>query len=1111
MDMNSLFITNSATKKLKKRLAELIGSSQELKFLVGFFYFSGIKELYKALKDRDDLIIKVLVGLNVDKGIHGLVEYSDEDYDSLSGYEKIGLFIKSIEKSINSKEFDNRDFYEQVQFFIKLIENNKLIIRKTQNPNHAKLYFFKLKEGQIKPSIFVTGSSNLTKSGLSTQDEFNVEISDYGTTEAEEYFDNLWSESQQITEDDEFRERLIDTIKNKTLITEPTPFEAFIYVLKNYIETQQHKEIRPYLLDILSKSGYKTFSYQLDAVKQALSVIDEMNGVLIADVVGLGKSVIASMIAKSLNKRGIIVCPPTLIGDKQKKSGWKMYKEDFQLYDWEIYSSGQLENLEEYLRDKDDFEVIIVDEAHRFRNQDTQDYELLHNICRNRTVILLTATPFNNSPGDIFSMLKLFIVPGRSKITLDNDLESKFREYRTTFDRLSYIKKFHNSSDIKKVNKAKTYYRALFGEDVIDLKKVLQRARYLANTIRSVIEPVTIRRNRLDLKKDPVYSKEIKELPTVKDPEELFYVLNKEQSKFYDEVINSYFGDEGRFKGAIYRPYFYEQERDEELSGEENIEKISQDNLYEFMRRLIVKRFESSFGAFKQSIQNFKSITLKIQQFISNTKGNYILDRKLLEKIYEWDEDDIEQALVEYSEKLIEGNQPKSHKVYDINTFKYKDEFLSHINSDLNLYTELLEKLNKLDLVLNDPKKDSLINAIRKEIPKNSESGEPHRKIIIFSEYVDTVKYLRPILEKEFPNKVISVEGKLPASKIDAILTNYDASYKKQNDDYDILLSSDKISEGFNLNRAGAIINYDIPWNPVRVIQRVGRINRISKKVFNNLYIYNFFPTEQGASINKSREIASNKMFMIHNTLGEDAKIFDVDEQPTPASLFNAIQRNPEEGEEESFQTKIRRLYYSIKDDYSDVIKKISTFPPRIKVSKKDGNESLLVFIKKGRNFFVRGISDKDRGVQDLSFNDTFSLIECKPDTSSLPLSESFWDNYEAIRSHKQARQVATSETSIEVKARNLLKFLSNGQMPELQNILPFLRMLLEDLLEYKTLPEHTLRRIAGWEKKRNKPKELVKEIDSLKAILGDNYLYKTKETLRKYEREIIIAIENRA
>ena len=178
----------------------------------------------------------------------------------------------------------------------------------------------------------------------------------------------------------------------------------------------------------------------MDAVNQALTIIDQYNGVMISDVVGLGKSVIACMLARNLGKRGLVICPPGLIGDRNAASGWRKYLQDFHLYDWEIRSSGDLESAAAYLKAHgDDVEVVIVDEAHRFRNEDTEGYEWLSTICRNRITILLTATPFNNTPADIFAMLKLFIVPGKSKITLDENLEGRFARYNADFRRLSHI------------------------------------------------------------------------------------------------------------------------------------------------------------------------------------------------------------------------------------------------------------------------------------------------------------------------------------------------------------------------------------------------------------------------------------------------------------------------------------------------------------------------------------------------------------------------------------------------------------------------------------------------------------------------------------------------
>lgn len=1102
------FITNSNVDNLKNRLSELINKSDELKFLVGFFYFSGIRELYQGLKDNPDVKIKVLVGLNVDKQNYGLIEYGDPE-KQLSDEERCHKFFESIKKSLNTENFDRKDFYEQVKYFIRLICENKLIIRKTYNPNHAKVYIFKLQEDQVgKKNLFITGSSNLTKPGLSTQEEFNVEIGDYGFEDTEKYFDSLWEEAVKITEFDDTKKKLIEVIEEGTLVKEILPFEAFCLVLKTYLE-QKQGEIGESLINILEKNGYKTYQYQLDAVKQALGIIKDYNGVIVADVVGLGKTIVACAIAKQLKKRGIIICPPGLVGDKNKKSGWKKYTEEFGLYDWEVRSLGDLENTTEFIKKAKDIEVVIVDEAHRFRNQDTKDYESLRNICRGKQVVLLTATPFNNRPDDILSLLKLFVTPKKSSITLESNLADQFKGFKNVFDKLGYIKKYWNySSDNTKKNKAQNYYKALFEEDIIDLKKVAGRARYLAKQIRNVIEPVTIRRNRLDLKNNPFYKNEIKELSEVANPKEWFFVLSDEQSIFYSEIIENYFGDpdeSGRFKGAIYRPFKYERGDKGEMSEDENRQFQQQRNLFDFMRRLLVKRFESSFGSFEQSIKNFKKATENSQKFINKT-GEYILDRSLLEKIYELDADEIEKYLLEYEEKINKGEYPKNHKRYKLKDFKHKDEFIADLESDLELFDEILLKLSKLDLVKNDPKTACLINNIKEEFTKKPNKGEPKRKIIIFTEYVDTARYLEKALEKYYGKKMLVVAGDLSESKITQINKNFDASCLEQENDFELLLSSDKLSEGFNLNRAGMVINYDIPWNPVRVIQRLGRINRISKKVFDELYIVNFFPTEKGAELVQSREIAANKMFLIHTALGEDSKIFDIDEEPTPAGLFNRVQQNPDAQEEESFYTKALKEFLRIKKENPELIEKLKSYPPRIKVAKEYHENELLVFFKKGRLYVSGAQTDKETiEPYQTVFEDVFEKIVCTPDEKALDWNtDLFWKSYEAVQDFKDFRLGTANEQSLEMKALNNLDFLIRNPREELRVYKDFLRTLKEDVLSYGTLADYTLRRIANFKDDNNK------DIQGLKDELNDDYLIKEKNGQKDREKEIIIAIENK-
>jgi ERCC4-related helicase/HKD family nuclease len=1103
------FITNTGEERnLKERLVELIERSEELKFLVGFFYFSGIHELYDTLNKRSDgFTLKVLVGLNVDKLVSGIAaEY--EDTESKNVREQQESYIDSVIKSFNNDKCDTETFFKQIDFFVELIRKGRLTIRKTRNPNHAKLYIFKFADQIVTPELFITGSSNLTSAGLTTQEEFNIEIKDYGVDKANEFFDNLWNDAVPITERDEVKERLLEAIETKTLVKKVSPFEAFALVLKTYLETREGVEISPSLKGILKKRGYTAYAYQMDAVRQAVKILNTYDGVIVADVVGLGKSIVASMIAKETNKRGIILCPPGL------QAEWREYTEDFMLHSWEVLSSGNLDKASDFIKDAhDSIEVVIIDEAHRFRNSDTETYEKLKNICRERKVVLLSATPFNNSPEDILALLELFTVPKQSLITLDGDLKGRFRAFKIEYDKLSEIKKNHNSTNPDKKARAEKNHRDLFGEDVIDMSLVESRAGDLATKIRSVIEPVVIRRNRLDLKGHPDYKKEVSNLSDVSSPEPSFYELTPEQSDFYDQVLNDYFGDEGVFTGAIYKPHVYKLgKKEEELDREENRVYQSERNTSDFMRKLLVKRLESSFGSFEQSIANFIAITEKILLFIERN-DKYVFNRKLIEKLYEWDEDVVVAELKKYSDELgmVEEKNKRGQEVHDLKEFELREQFIEDIKSDLELYKTIRTRLLSLQLVKNDPKSKKVIEVINNIISATPEAGEPNRKVILFTEYRDTANFLLPILEKAYGEKLL-FSGDMGPEIIEKIRSNFDAARNEseQDDTYQILLATDKVSEGFNLNRAGVVINYDIPWNPVRVIQRVGRINRISKKVFNTLKIINFFPTERGKAEVDIEAIAANKMFMIHSILGEDAKIFHADEEPSPAALYQRLTQDPDE-EEESFETKMIRLYRELCDNNPGLEESLKEFPSRVKVAKACEEKSLLVFSRRERLHIQRVhiAEDNKRVAEELPLEKVYSEIEfLDPAIASLPLSSEFWGSYLFAKEHRGTDTTGPGTQSIEAKCNNLLNsIIQNSDLSD-DDLRNLAQVLLEDINEYGTLTQPTMRRISQLE---NVPKEgqLAGLKDVVTELGGIDYLTRLKAKIRDTKQEIVIAVEN--
>ncbi|MGI2336106.1 MAG: helicase-related protein [Dehalogenimonas sp.] len=1114
MTPQNLFLTNDENKLLIDRLNQLIGHSRELKFLVGFFYFSGLQEIYRALKANPEVTIKILVGLNVDKHNFGIIEYGDAR--KLDGREHWQNFKFSVLNAFDNDEFDSSEFHEQVRFFLEAIAEDRLIIRKTREPNHAKLYLFGIRpaDQDLLKSAIITGSSNLTRAGLSRQNEFNVEIKDYGYDEAEAFFDELWTKAVRITEDDVTKILLIKLITEKTQVAQITPYEAYVFLLKMYLEIQEQKTIDGYLIKLLEDSGYKTYSYQTDAVAQALQIIEDQQGVIISDVVGLGKSIIAGLTAVGLcGKRGLIICPPGLIGGIDthgNRSGWVKYKNDFGLHSWEICSSGDLEKAFNLVQQHDGFDTVIIDEVHRFRNEDTKDYAQLADICRGRRVILLSATPFNNTPADIFALLKLFVVPGRSTLSIDGNLTAEFRSFNALFTKLSNIKKNYRSPSPRNRQRALAQYEELFGPGDVDIATVDARTRELSLRIKNTIAPVTIRRNRIDLKQDPEYSKEMIELPEVQDPRECFFALTHEQSDFYDRVITEYFGENGRFTGAIYQPFTYEiglGTDPDKLDEEGNRQAQAQTNLYDFMRRLLVKRFESSFGAFRDSIHNFRGIALKAQEFIKNN-GKFILDRKLLNRIYALDGDEVAEALAEFEAKLDEKINPKLDKVYIIADFVDRERFLADIQGDVNLLNCVLEELDRLKLTENDPKMARLAKDIECISALRDKQGEPVRKVVIFSEYIDTVAYVEEYLRPIYGDRLIAVKGDYGRGKATEILANFDTTYTgKHRNDIEILLTTDKMSEGFNLNRAGAVINYDIPWNPTRVIQRVGRINRISKKVFDKLYIYNFFPTLQGAAVVRSRQIATQKMFLIHNALGEDAKIFEADEEPTASELFRRVQLNPESGEEESFNTTLRRLYKNVDDTVKE---KVADFPFRLKVSKRAEEFNQTVFFRRGNGLFVRQLMSGDDKPQQLSFQEALPFIQCTPEEPALAPGVFDWDTYRTLKEYRAQATGAAALKSFEQKAFNNLKFILADRSGDYEGLIPFITNLIEDISDFRTLPDFTLRELASLDATAaSKRKNTIDRLHELRHKLGENYLDEIKQRASMTGKTVIVAIQN--
>ncbi|MFC1782290.1 SNF2-related protein [Planctomycetota bacterium] len=525
--------------------------------------------------------MKILVGLEIERDLANRIkEFQIVQEINIARGKIKDNYYKSLVQLFNDTDFfDSQEKQEAFNLFLEKMKDGTLEIRKTLHPNHAKLYIFENKtefnQGGDYPGTVITGSSNFSRSGLKGRFEINVVSRDARNYhEAYKIFQDLWEEAVAIVDKDHLEEFFSHVVEKVWIDKLPKPFLLYVRVLEEYFPRYRKDLLR--LPSEITKGRYINLKYQEDAIRRTLDIIQRHKGVIIADVVGLGKSIIASAVAHNLNFKTIIIAPPHLI------SQWDDYRYDFE-FNAKVYSSGKIDHaLDE--NNPDEEKLIIIDEAHKYRNALTADYANLHQLCQRNKVMLLSATPFNNRPQDVFSMVKLFQIPARSTIQTVDNLSYQFivliREYKK----------------IMEIQKKKTGSAAM----------IAAKVKQIAGEIRDILSPLVIRRSRLDLQEIEEYREDLErqeiEFPQVHDPEILEYDLG-DLSDLYEETLETIApeDEEAGFIGARYMPTSYIKNFDkyrqriaEDMGIDENLLKQTQINLAKFMKRLLVRRFESS-------------------------------------------------------------------------------------------------------------------------------------------------------------------------------------------------------------------------------------------------------------------------------------------------------------------------------------------------------------------------------------------------------------------------------------------------------------------------------------------------------------------------------------
>lgn len=956
--MAKKFFTNREGNTLLKQFQGLLENNPNIKNLdsvVGFLRASGYFTLRPFLNSINK--VRILIGIDVDKYIvkadnqcqlfFGAEEEVKQDY--------LIQLRKDIENSVYSSHVE-----EGIWQMVDDLVSGKLELRAHPSKKiHAKIYI-------LYPDNFnewstdgcaITGSSNLSGNGLGIsqekQYEFNVMLRDNEDVQfAKDEFELLWAEAEgcPIVAEDIKNGPIQQTYLNSDV----TPYELYIKMLIEYFSDRVLATDAQDAFDM--PEGYDKYEYQTDAVVEGYKKLLKYDGFVLADVVGLGKTVIATMIAKQFcidngydNTKILVVYPPAV------ECNWKQTFKDFGIDKYTRFiSNGSLSKvLDEDNYDywnADEYDLVLVDEAHKFRTHTNTAFTELQEICKmprvetgcipgfKKKVMLISATPMNNTPADLYNEILLFQDPRCCTIDGVPNLTSFFSPLIVEF---------------KNLKKNPNY----------DLHKFKE----LAEKVRDrVIKPITVRRTRADIESIPRYNKDIQGFPKVSAPEMKTYEMNDRIADIFESSMTILVKD---LTYARYQAIAYlNPEKAEGLY--DNAQLISR-SLASIRKNGLVKRLESSFYAFKTSIGRFRDANQYMINMFENDRV-FIAPDLDINHLYDLglNDDEIEERL-----QLKAEENPKNA------VFKAEDfdsAFIQMLRADQQILEAMCTDWEMVDVEGADDSKFAKFNDILKhELFKKDRN--PGQKLVIFSESKDTVEYLQRRLNRK---DVLIVDSGNRTKLFKTIQENFDANYKKsqRKDDYNIIITTDVLAEGVNLHRSNIIINYDTPWNSTKLMQRIGRVNRIGSEG-KNIYNYVFYPSRQGNQIIKLNQIALSKIQTFHSTFGEDNQIYSQEEivDRNLEKLFTEGMQvdKGEYNEEIPFYEELRSLYLNNRREYNRIAKMSLRSRTGREARSVDGvtlSQDTLVFLKTNmRKSFFRS---SDESVEELSVIDALKYFK---------------------------------------------------------------------------------------------------------------------------------------
>lgn len=870
-------IIDNRKEKLVDHINRILSSTESARFAVGYFFLSGLESIAPRLAGVKEL--RLLIGNTTNR----------ETLEQLAeGYRRLDLVAEAAEAEAYPKRTETKrmtgetagnirssiELMDQtdeaqavVTTLVRMVEEKRLKVKVyTKGRLHAKAYIFdygKVFDKSGKPverheeGLAIIGSSNLTLSGVTHNTELNVLVQGNDNhAELGMWFDDLWDESQ------DFHEALMQEMKQSWAVASVRPYDVYMKTLYTLVRDRLEGEDDKDILwdDEITK---RLADFQKVAVRQAVQIVKDYGGAFVADVVGLGKSYIGAAIVKHFERtdhtRALIICPAALT------EMWERYNEVYQL-NARVLSMGMLREeddgavnmlLEEVLYKDRDF--VLIDESHNLRHRDTQRYKVVEAfLSTGRRCCFLTATPRNKSAWDVYSQIKLFHQDDKTDLPVDPpDLKQYFKliedGQRKLPDLLANIL----------IRRTRNHILRWYGFD---------------SETHQPVDPSQFRDYLDGRKRAYVFVGGRHQFFPKRELETIEYSIEDTYQGLYQQ-LRGYLGKSKKGKiikatgdeltYARYGLYHYVDPAKQKREPYASLHRAGY-TLRGLIRILLFKRFESSVYAFKETVRR---LTVMHKRFLEALSQGFVPAGEDAQGILYEPNASEEQALMDALREVS-----KRYDIKDFNSAKLKAD----IEHDLKLLQKILELVAPIT-----PEQDAKLQKLKERLAKKPLKDG---KRLIFTQYADTAKYLHDNLNpggKRDDIDVIFSGDKSKARVVGRFAPKANPEYKFTSGEKELFMvvATDVLAEGLNLQDCDNIINYDLHWNPVKLIQRFGRIDRIGSN-HDVVYGFNFLP-ETGLDQNLGlRQKLHNRIQEIHDTIGEDSEILDRTEQLNEDAMY---------------------------------------------------------------------------------------------------------------------------------------------------------------------------------------------------------------------------------